>query len=82
MKKGPNGPKFWYYEIVEENRHYIFFMFFSLSPTVGPQMRKILTGEWIEWFHAIIRLTISFGEVPGLMGRVEQFIKKKLLSAK
>ena len=77
------------YEKVEENWHKIFFTVlggsafftFYLSATVWPQMSKMLTWvvewrEWkVEWIHAIIRLTTSFGVVLDTMAGVEQLLK-------
>ena len=40
------------------------------------------SGEWREWFHAIIRLTTSIGEVPSLVAGVEQFSPNNLTMTK
>ena len=40
------------------------------------------SGEWREGFHAIIRLTTSFGEVPILVAGVEKFSPNNLTMTK
>ena len=53
MKKGPNGPKYWSYEKVEEKGPKIFLMVlgesafftFYVSATVWPKMSKMLMCE-------------------------------------
>ena len=84
MKKGPDGPKYWSYEKVEENGPKIFLMVlggsafftFYLSATVWPQMSKMLTG--VKWWSGVVpcnnKTNHQLGRVPGTMAGVEQFI--------